>query len=143
MPRKTKRRSSELWTRTAAISSIRTSVGSYAAHQRGADPYIESRATLELSGQLEEVVRDVFDVEFHLYPQDEVTVGTARPAAVGAIIQFRPHLKVVVPFSQQDFDRLWSMALAGHMKYAYLTFTKPHFSTSLVTNISFSTEREE
>ncbi len=56
------------------------------------------------------------DIEVLLYPEDEIRVGTARPVSVGAIIGFRP----VVSFNHRDFDTLWAMALAGHLRCMYL-----------------------
>jgi hypothetical protein len=52
----------------------------------------------------------------------------ARTASVGTIIGFRPHLQVVVLLNHRDFDGLWSMALTGHVRYAHLMFTKPHYN---------------
>jgi hypothetical protein len=34
-----------------------------------------------------------------------------------------------------DFDRLWGVALAGYLKHAYMSFTKPQ--QGLVTELSF------
>jgi hypothetical protein len=133
----------EIWVRTAAISSVHVSLGCHANQLRGSEPERETIGSLQLRGLLEEGVRDVREVEFHLYPADEVRVGTARPAAVGAIIGFRPYLQVVVSFNQQDFDRLWAMALNGYLRHAYLAFTKPRYTKALVTSVSFSTEPEE
>jgi hypothetical protein len=63
---------------------------------RGEEPYIESQPWLELLGTATEPVRDVTNVRISMYPQDELRVGTARPAAVGAIIGARPELSVVL-----------------------------------------------
>ena len=128
MARKAIKRRDELWIRTAAISSVRTSVRSHAIHQRGSEAEIESRCLLELSGLLDGAVRDVTDIEIHLYPEDNISVGTARTASVDAIIGFRPQLKLIVYIKHRNFDRLWSMALAGHLGYAYLSFTKPRYA---------------
>jgi len=143
MVRKVKKHRQEMWIRTAAISAIRTRVGGYATNQRGSEPEIETMCWIELSGRLDEAVRDVVDIDVSLHAVDEMTVGTARPAAVGAIVGFRPQLKLVVSFDHRSFDRLWTMAVAGYLRYTYQTFTKPHYGTSLVTSVSFSTEREE
>jgi hypothetical protein len=61
-------------------------------------------------------IRDVRDIEISLYPEDKLEVGTARPACVGSIIQIRPSVTAVVTFLHTDFDRLWSLALSGHLK---------------------------
>ena len=92
---------------------------------------------------LDEPVQEMKDIEVMLYPKDEIQVGTARPASVGAIIGIRPCIKLVVAYSHPDFDRLWAMVFSGHLKYAHLVFTKPHRGRSLVTFVSFSSEREE
>jgi hypothetical protein len=87
-------------------------------------------------------IRDVREIEFSVYPVNEKQIGTARPPAVAAIIQFQPHVHVVLSLIHREFDRLWAMALAGHVKFANFVFTKPRYSRSLVVNISFSTEPE-
>jgi len=70
-------------------------------------------------------------------------VRTARPAACGAIIKARPKLGAVVTCSHADFDRLWTLAMAGLLKFAHLYFTKPHNNRALVVSASFSSDREE
>jgi hypothetical protein len=51
-------------------------------------------------------------------------------------------MSVVLTWSHIDFDRLWTMALSGHLKFVHLYFTKPHYNSGLVVSASFSTERE-
>jgi hypothetical protein len=70
-------------------------------------------------------------------------VGTARPASVGAIVQARPELHAVITWSQVEFDRVWTMALGGHLKCAHLYFTKPHYHSGLIVSASFSSEVDE
>ena len=84
----------EMLSRDVDISSFRMTVRLHAVHGRGEEPYIESQPWLELLGTATEPVRDVTDVRISMYPQDELRVGTARPAAVGAIIGARPELSV-------------------------------------------------
>jgi hypothetical protein len=143
MVRKTQKPRNERLIRRVEISSVRTRVSTYASHPRGSDPVIETKCSLNLVGILDEAVRDVVDIEIHLYPSDDSRVGTARPASVGAIVDFHPHLQLVVSFLPADFDRLWTTALTGHLKYARLVFTTPHRNTSLVTSVSFSSKPEE
>ena len=52
-------------------------------------------------------------------------------------------LDIVLPWSHVEFDRVWAMAMAGHLKFAHLYFTRPHYNNGLVVSASFSTEREE
>lgn len=92
---------------------------------------MESRPWLDLHGVLKEPVGDVDHVQVSVHPTDRPEVGTARPASVGSIIQARPKLSIVVAWPQKDFDRVWSMALMGHLKYASLCFTKPRYSRAI------------
>jgi len=142
----TKRRAShraEMWSRTVEILSFRTTVRLHAVSRKGEEPSIDSQPWLELHGTMHEPVRDVRDVVMSLYPKDKVEPGTARPASVGAIVQMRPHLSVVVTFPQTDFDRIWTLALGGRLKHGRLYFTKPHYNTALVVSMSVSDELDE
>jgi hypothetical protein len=78
-----------------------------------------------------------------LYPREKLEVGTARLAAVGAIIQARPHLEFELTWSHADFDRVWIIALGGRLTHGHFYFTKPHYNRELVVSLSFSTELEE
>jgi len=95
----------EMLSRDVEISSFRMTVRLHAVHGRGEEPYIESQPWLELLGTATEPVRDVKNVRISMYPQDELRVGTARPAAVGAIVGARPELSVVLTWPHLDFDR--------------------------------------
>ena len=140
-----KRRSGhpEMLSRNVEISDFRTTVRISAVHRRGDEPEIESKPWLELQGKATEPIQGVVDVKISMYPEEPLVVGTARPAAVGAIIQAKPELSVVLSWSHADFDRVWAMALAGHLKYTHLYFTAPHYNSGLVVSASFSNEREE
>ena len=83
------------------------------------------------------------EVLISTYPKEPLQVGSACPAAIGAIISAKPKLSVVLTWSHQEFDRVWALALAGQLKCGYLCFTKPHHGKSLVVSASFASEPEE
>ena len=56
------------------------------------------------------------DVKISLYPRDDLRVGTARPASCGAIVAAKPELHAILTWSQTEFDRVWMLAMAGHLK---------------------------
>ena len=143
--RRRKPRSStpEMLTRDVAISAFRAAVRLRAIHRKGEEPFIEGQPWLELSGTATEVIKDVADVRLSLYPDDDLRVGTARPASVGAILSVRPELHAVLAWPQREFDRLWGLAVGGHLKYASLSFTKPRYGSALVVNASFGNVLEE
>jgi hypothetical protein len=101
------------------------------------------RQARRVRGDLGSPVKDVFDITIHVHPEEELRVGTARPVAVGAVIGIRDDVSAVVSLLPVDFDRLWVLALSGHLKFASLTFTPPKYGSALVVNTSFSSEREE
>lgn len=129
--------------RNAAVSSFRATLRLSAVHRRGEEPDIDSAPWLELRGTLEEPVKGVTGGQICLYPREPLVVGTARPAAVGAVTQMKPEMVIVLTWSHRDFDRLWTFALSGNLKFAHLYMTTPHYNTGLVVSASFSTEREE
>jgi hypothetical protein len=143
MPKKRKNSHPEILSRSVEFSSHRMSVGLRAVRQRGVEPYIESKPWLELKGTASEPVRDVKDVVISLYPEEQPAFRTYRPASCGAIVQVRPQLHFVLTWPHVDFDRVWAMAVAGHLRHAYIAFTKPHYGSGLVVNASFSNEVEE
>ena len=55
----------------------------------------------------------------------------------------RPAVEVVASAAPLDFNYVWSLALSGHLTYAYMNFTKPHYGSASVLSLSFSNELEE
>jgi hypothetical protein len=88
MARKRKRSGrQEILSRHVELSSFRASVGSQAVHHKNEEPEIETQPWLELHGTALEPFNDVTDVEISMFPREPLVVGTARPAACGAIIR--------------------------------------------------------
>ena len=110
---------------------------------RGSESSIKSSSRLELSGTIDESVRDVHSIVFSVRPTDKTDPGPVLPPSVGAIIQIRPYVSFVIGFPTAAFDRIWSLALPGQLRYARLVFTKPHYNKALVVSTSFSTDPEE
>ena len=73
-------------------------------------------------------------------PRETPKVGTARPASVGAVLGAKPELSFGLSWLPDAFDRVWVLALSGHLKFAHVDFTKPHFNSGLVVSASFSDE---
>jgi hypothetical protein len=91
MPAKRKRSGKpEMLSRDVEISSFRASVRIHAVHHKNDEPEIETQPWLELHGTALEPINGVTEVEISNYPRKPLVVGTARPAACGAIIQARP-----------------------------------------------------
>lgn len=131
-----------LW-RTVEVKGVEPRVGVHPMTERGAPPYLESSSWLDVKGTLDSPVKGVSDIAFGVYPREALVVGSARPVAVGAIIGIRETVDAVVPLLPADFDRLWNLALSGHLRFASLTLTPPKYGRALVVNTSFSSVREE
>jgi len=129
--------------RNAGIASFSATVRIGAVHRRGEEPEIETQPWLELRGILEEPVKGTTEIRISNCPREPLIVGTARPASVGAIIGMKPEMSIVLTWSHTEFDRLWTLALSGQLKFAHFYFTAPRYGSGLVVNASFSNEREE
>lgn len=145
MPRKRPAaRRLKLLSRNVEITSFSARVSIRAEHRRGEEPFIETGPWLELRGTLEEPVKkDVQEVLFSVSPEEEVRIGTAQPAAVGAILGLRPQMSVVLTWPHLDFDRVWALALSGRLGFAYLAFTEPYYGKAQVVSAEFATDPEE
>jgi hypothetical protein len=143
--RKIKRKSNtpELLWRNVEITGVSTNVGLNAVHHRGAEPYVESQPWFELRGTATVPVNGVTDVTISVWLRDTPKVGTARPASVGAMLGAKPELSFGLSWLPDGFDRVWALALSGHLKFARVCFTKPHDNSGLVVSASFSNEPEE
>lgn len=140
-PRRNRR--PEILNRTVDIASFRTSLRVGVDEPKDTEPEIEVKPWLELRGVLAEPVRQTTDLVLSLYPDARTKVGTARPPAVGSIIGVRSAVEAVISLPHAEFDRLWSFALSGHLKHAWMAFTRPHYNRGLVLAVSFSSQREE
>lgn len=136
-------RKPEILSRNLKITAFRTSLRLGILQERGDEPEIEAKPWLELTGKASEPVRDVTAWRVSMYPEEPLRLGTARPAPVGALIQARPELAIVLTWPHREFDRLWAMALSGQLKHAHVSFTKPHYNSGLVVAASFSNEFED
>jgi len=133
----------EMLSRNVAITSFSATVRLNAIHHKGDDPYIEGQPWLELRGTTQEPVKGVTDVKISMWPRETVEIGTARPASVGSVLGARPELAFGLTWPQAEFDRVWNLAISGHVKFAHVYFTKPHYNSGLVVSASFSSELEE
>jgi hypothetical protein len=140
--RRARRQAEEFLWRTIEIRSVAPSVSLHSEARRGEEPRIESSSWLEVRGDLDSPVKDVFDITIHVHPEEPLRVGTVRPVAVGSIIGISCTVSVVVSLLPVDFDRLWVLALSGNLKFASLRFTQPKYGSAVV-NTSFSSVREE
>jgi len=112
-------------------------VGLNAVHHKGSEPYVESQPWLELRGTATEPVNGVTDVKISMWLRETPRVGTARPASVGAVLGAKPELSFGLSRLPDAFDRVWVLALNGHLKFAHVCFTKPHYNSGLVVSATF------
>ena len=126
--------------RDVEVVAIHTYMSLDIVDPKGPDPLIGSEPWLEVRGKLNEPIRDATELVISVIAKDRPKPGPVRPLCVGTISQIRPHVLVIVTFPRTEFDHLWSMALSGYLKYAYIVFTKPHYNSALVTHVSLANE---
>ena len=140
---KSRTKRQEILNCTVDITSFRTSLRVGVDEPKDPEPEIEVKPWLELRGVLDEPVRQTSDIVLSLYPEARTKVGLARPPAVGSIIGVRSAVEAVISLPHTEFDRLWSFALSGQLRHAWMAFTRPHYNRGLVLAVSFTSQREE
>lgn len=133
----------EMLSRNVEITAFSPTIRLHAIHRKNEDPYVEAAPWLELRGKALEPLKGVTDVKISMWVRDDVKCGTARPASIGSVLGAKPVLDFGLTWPRQEFDQVWALALSGHLKFAHLYFTKPHYNSGLVVSASFSNEPEE
>jgi hypothetical protein len=128
----------EVLSRSVEVSETETRIWLSAHKPRGANPVVENRPWVELRGTMNEPVRGVSEIEINLYPDAKVESEPKHAECIGAVIDVKPLLNVVVAVSPSVFDLIWALALSGQLKYASCSFTKPHYRSAQVTSLSVS-----
>ena len=62
------------------------------------------------------------NVKISMWLRETPKVGTARPASVGAVLGAKPELSFGLSWLPDAFDRVWVLALSGHLKFAHVHF---------------------
>jgi hypothetical protein len=132
----------EVLSRSVEVVEIETRLWMSAHKPRGANPVVKSRPWLELRGTMNEPVRGVSDIEINLYPDARVESQPTQSECVGAVVDVKPMLNLVVAVSPSMFDLVWVMAVSGRLKHASCSFTKPHYRSAQVTSLSVSNKPE-
>jgi hypothetical protein len=143
MPKKSRTKRPDILNRTVDIASFGASLRVGVDEPNDPEPEIEVKPWLELRGVLDEPIRQTSDIVLSLYPDPRTKVGTAPPPAVGSVIGVRSTVEAVISVPHAEFDRLWSFALSGRLKHAWMALTQPHYNRGLVLAVSFSSQREE
>jgi hypothetical protein len=128
--------------RSVQITTVAVRVALYPDDTSRDVPIGGGSASLELQGTADELIAETSDVAIHISAADKADRGIGPPPCVGAIIQVRPIVSVVVAFPHLEFDRLWAMALAGGLTHAHLTFVKPRYGKARVLNLSLFSNAE-
>ena len=128
--------------REMRVSSVAFFVSTHAEKPHGAEPLRESRAWLDLEGTLDEPLRGVSSATMALHPEAEWHRGTVGPPSIGGIIGLKPHIQCVVGLPDDDFDRVWLTATAGHLGFCHFAFTEPERRHAFIVSASFSNKGE-
>lgn len=91
MPRKKRRarRGPETLVRLVSITSVSVGVSLSAGQERGEEPHITSVGRVELTGTMDEPVRDTRDVEITVYAADDPKQAACASRAKSCSAPFR------------------------------------------------------
>ena len=125
------------------VASTTFHVFVHAVKPRGGTPTVESSPHLEMSGRFAEPIRGVQTMNVSVHADETGEPGRSAPPSIGGILQVLPELQVVVRVPIANFDRLWSLATAGLLKYVRVAFTEPYRRHALVVSVQFSNKSED
>jgi hypothetical protein len=145
MPRNKRpaRRRPETVVRFIIVTGVNVGIGISTAQEGGAEPALHSTGRIQVTGTMDEPVRDNRDVKITVYSADNPKPGSDPLPWVGLVHGVRPVLQAATFISHRDFDRVWSLALSGLLKHAYLMLSAPRYQSAYVLNVSFSTDPED
>ena len=139
---KPRRARATIMAREVRVSSLALHVSTRADKPRGGVPTVESGSWLEVTGEIDKPVREVGTMAVTVLPMVSEEPGASVPPSIGSIIQVRPTLTAVVSVPVADFDRVWSMAISGHLNYVHVVFTEPDRRSALIVSVAFSNKSE-
>jgi hypothetical protein len=119
------RKKAEILSRYLTVTDWRASVSVRVDRQRGLPPERGGLNWLEFDGELTEALKGVVSAKVSLHPTSDLSLGERAPLSIGSIIQIKPQVSVVVPLSEAEFDRIWTLALTNQIKSCFLAFHEP------------------
>jgi hypothetical protein len=106
-----------------------------AGQERGEEPHVTTTGRVELTGTMDEPVRDTRDVEITVYVADDPKPGSSPVPWIGLVYGIRPVMRPAIFVSHRDFDRVWTLALSGLLKHTYMVLKPPRYQSAYVVNI--------
>jgi len=105
MPHKKRRarRSTEFLVRFVNITGVSVGVSISAAQERGEEPHITSLGQIELTGTMDEPVRDTRDVEIAVYAADDPKPGSSPVPWIRLVHGMRPVMRPAIFISHPRF----------------------------------------
>ncbi|MHB0916665.1 MAG: hypothetical protein ACYC1G_02725 [Thiobacillus sp.] len=90
-----------------------------------------------------EDLKGVVSAKVSLHPTSDLSLGEGMPLSLGSIIQVKPQVTVVVPLSEAEFDRVWTLASTNQIKSCYLAFHEPFRGYAGVVSFSVNSTLPE
>lgn len=98
-------------------------------------------AWLQVRGTADEPIEGQSDVEISVHEVDGVK-GPAQDMtkSIGTLVQLKPHPHVVLDMPPKMFDRAWTMAAGGQIRYIWLSMTKSKGRYAAIVSVSIQNE---
>lgn len=99
--------------------------------------------SLDIRGEFTTPVKGVAAFRLRVTPEISPSSGNAEIPAVGVWTSAKPALEGSVYLSDREFDLVRTMAAAGKLASIYVSFQQPHYGSSLIASVSFSSDPPE
>jgi hypothetical protein len=125
------------------ITAVKAGVHISVCEERGQEPHVSGLASLELTGTMDEFVRDTRDARIVLYAADNPKPRTRPPLGgrwSSAFAHSCAHRRSPLTGSSTGFGH---SRCQGLLKHGRISITPPRYQSADVLNVSFSTHPEE
>jgi hypothetical protein len=136
-----RRRKADTVIRHLAVQHINHYLSFSPTKERGAPPSLEELAALEISGTLNAPVQGGREAVIWVSPSDEGV--KKRLPWTGGVHGISPMLRPSLFLPPAPFDRLWTLAASGRLRFIRVAFSPPRYQSAELLDIAFSFDRVE
>jgi len=101
-------------------------------------------AWLKVDGTLDETLEGQTTAEISIHELEKADRHAPdRPKSIGALIQTRPRIQILIDLPGPLFERTWTMASGGKLLHIWISMTKPVRQHAHVLSVSLQNEPVE
>ena len=133
--------------RDVEVTSVDAHVSISPSFEKGRKTELEHKARLYVRGTMNQSIKATREVEFSIHiaaHEERLPLSPSKTAPPAAHIHdTNPYIEITMWVPPATFDRIWTLAVSGGLKYVRFVCAEPHYRRADVTSVWFSTEPNE